>query len=167
MSEQAIHMIDLTKPTEHQKWLAINDNVMGGISTGRLTYDGKSCQFQGELSLVNNGGFSSIKRLLEPLPKEVNTVKLTFVGDGSSYQLRLTMWKDGSSIHYKHEFSTIKGKSQQKVVNLTDFQAVFRGRLLNEAPELIANDIKHVGFLIADKQTQAFSLNLFQIQFTT
>lgn len=166
MSEQAIHIIDFTKPAEHQKWLAINDNVMGGISIGQLTYDGKSCQFQGELSLVNNGGFSSIKRSLEPLTKEVNTVKLVFVGDGRSYQLRLTMWKDGSPIQYKHEFSTIKGKSQQKTFNLIDFQAVFRGRLLSEAPKLVANDIKYVGFLIADKQTQAFSLNLFQIQFT-
>lgn len=160
-------MIDFTKPTEYQKWLAVNDNVMGGISMGRLTYDGKSSQFQGELSLVNNGGFSSIKRSIEPLPKEMNTVELMFIGDGRTYQLRLTTCKDASPINYKHEFSTIKGKPQKKIFNLQDFQAVFRGRLLSEAPELIANDIKHVGFLIADKQTQPFSLNLFKIQFIT
>ncbi|MBB1314344.1 MULTISPECIES: CIA30 family protein [Aliivibrio] len=160
-------MIDFTKPTEYQKWLVVNDNVMSGISIGRFTYAGESSQFQGELSRVNNGGFSSIKRSLEPLPKEVNTVELVVVGDGRSYQLRLTMWKDGSPIHYKHEFSTIKGKPQKKVFNLQDFQAVFRGRLLSEAPELAADEIKQVGFLIADKQTQPFTLNLVQIQFTT
>lgn len=167
MSEKAIHIIDFTKPTEYQNWLAINDNVMGGISTGRLTYNKKSCQFQGELSLVNNGGFSSVKRSIESLPQEVNTAVLLFVGDGRSYQLRLTIWKDGSPIHYKHDFSTIEGKSQKKVFHLKDFQAVSRGRLLNEAPELVADNIKHVGFLIADKQTLPFALNLIQIQFTT
>lgn len=160
-------MIDFTKPTEYQKWLVVNDNVMGGISIGRFTYAGESSQFQGELSRVNNGGFSSIKRSLEPLPKEVNTVELVFIGDGRTYQLRLTTCKDASPINYKHEFSTIKGKPQKKVFNLQDFQAVFRGRLLSEAPELVADEIKQVGFLIADKQTQPFTLNLVQIQFTT
>ncbi|OCH19917.1 CIA30 family protein [Aliivibrio sp. 1S128] len=167
MNERAIHRIDFTKPTEHQKWLTINDNVMGGMSMGRLTYDGKSSQFQGELSLVNNGGFSSIKRSIEPLPKEMNTVELMCIGDGRTYQLRLTTWKDGSPIHYKHEFSTTKGKLQKKGFNLTDFQAVFRGRLLSDDPELVADDVKQVGFLIADKQTQPFALNLNQIQFKT
>lgn len=88
---------------------------MGGISIGQITYDGELSRFQGELSLVNNGGFSSIKRSIEPLPREVNTVELMFFGDGRTYQLRLTTWKDGSSINYKHEFSTMKGKPQKKV----------------------------------------------------
>ena len=160
-------MIDFTKPTEYQKWLAVNDNVMGGISIGQITYDGELSRFQGELSLVNNGGFSSIKRSIEPLPREVNTVELMFFGDGRTYQLRLTTWKDGSPINYQHEFSTMKGKPQKKVFNLQDFQAVFRGRLLSEAPELVADEIKQVGFLIADKQAQPFTLNLNQIQFKT
>lgn len=138
---------------------------MGGISIGQITYDGELSRFQGELSLVNNGGFSSIKRSIEPLPREVNTVELMFFGDGRTYQLRLTTWKDGSPINYKHEFSTMKGKPQKKVFNLQDFQAVFRGRLLSEAPELVADEIKQVGFLIADKQAQPFTLNLNQIQF--
>ena len=138
---------------------------MGGISIGQITYAGELSRFQGELSLVNNGGFSSIKRSIEPLPREVNTVELMFFGDGRTYQLRLTTWKDGSPINYKHEFSTMKGKPQKKVFNLQDFQAVFRGRLLSEAPELVADEIKQVGFLIADKQAQPFTLNLNQIQF--
>ncbi len=33
-STAGTEMIDFTKANEHQKWSAINDNVMGGISTG-------------------------------------------------------------------------------------------------------------------------------------
>ncbi|MDD9194558.1 CIA30 family protein [Aliivibrio sp. S3MY1] len=167
MSEQQFEMIDFTQPNEHQKWLATNDNVMGGISIGQLYYDGKTCRFQGELSLENNGGFSSIKRSIESLSKEVNTIELILTGDGHTYQLRLTTWKNGERIQYKHDFTTIKGKQQAKTFHLHNFQAVFRGQLLNHAPDLVADDIKHVGFLITNKQTSPFNLNLAQIQFKT
>ncbi|WP_063669149.1 CIA30 family protein [Aliivibrio fischeri] len=165
MNDQYLEIIEFTQPNEHQKWLAINDNVMGGISIGQLYYDGNTCRFQGELSLENNGGFSSIKRSIESLSKEVSTIELMFTGDGHTYQLRLTTWKNGDRIQYKHDFATTKGKQQKKTFHLHNFQAVFRGRLLNHAPELVANDIKQVGFLIANKQTSPFALGLTQIQF--
>ena len=165
MNKQDLEIIDFTQPNEHQKWLAINDNVMGGISIGQLYYDGKTCRFLGALSLENNGGFSSIKRYIESLSKEVNTIEFMFTGDGHTYQLRLTTWKNGERIQYKHDFTTIKGKQQTKTFHLHNFQAVFRGQLLNHTPDLVAEDIKQVGFLIANKQTSAFALGLTHIQF--
>ncbi len=164
-STAGIEMIDFTQASEHQKWSAINDNVMGGISTGGLIYDGKQSLFKGDLSLENNGGFSSINRSLESLNPAVNNVELSFVGDGRTYQLRFTTWKDGYRTNYKHSFETIQGEQLKKVFRLEDFQAVFRGRLLNNAPELKAQDIKQFGFLIADKQPLPFELKLLQIQF--
>ncbi|CAH6838510.1 CIA30 family protein [Vibrio chagasii] len=164
-STAGIEMIDFTQASEHQKWSAINDNVMGGISTGGLIYDSKQSLFKGDLSLENNGGFSSINRSLESLNPAVNNVELSFVGDGRTYQLRFTTWKDGYRTNYKHSFETIQGEQLKKVFKLEDFQAVFRGRLLNNAPELKAQDIKQFGFLIADKQPLPFELKLLQIQF--
>ncbi|MCG9568994.1 CIA30 family protein [Vibrio chagasii] len=164
-STAGIEMIDFTQASEHQKWSAINDNVMGGISTGGLIYDGKQSLFKGDLSLENNGGFSSINRSLESLNPTVNNVELSFVGDGRTYQLRFTTWNDSYRTNYKHSFETIQGEQLKKVFRLEDFQAVFRGRLLNNAPELKAQDIKQFGFLIADKQPLPFELKLLQIQF--
>ncbi|UPR59770.1 CIA30 family protein [Vibrio sp. ED004] len=164
-STAGTEMIDFTQANEHKNWTATNDNVMGGISTGGLIYDGGMSQFKGELSLENNGGFSSINRSVESLKSEADNLELTFVGDGRTYQLRFTTWKDGYRTNYKHNFETIKGEQLKKVFQLTDFQAVFRGRLLSGAPELKAQDIKQVGFLIADKQPLPFELNLIQIQF--
>ncbi|PML60116.1 CIA30 family protein [Vibrio lentus] len=160
-----INMIDFTQPDEQQKWTATNDNVMGGISTGRFINDGGIGQFRGGLSLENNGGFSSINRSVESVNSDVDSIELKFIGDGRTYQLRVTTWKDGYRTNYKHSFETIKGEPLKKVFRLEDFQAVFRGRLLNNAPELKAQDIKQIGFLIADKQPLPFELNLIQIQF--
>ena len=166
-STAGTEMIDFTQANEHKNWTATNDNVMGGISTGGVIYNGGVSQFKGELSLENNGGFSSINRSIEYLSSEVDSVELTFVGDERTYQLRVTTWKDGYRTNYKHNFETIKGEQLKKTFQLTDFQAVFRGRLLSGAPELKAQDIKKIGFLIADKQPLPFELNLIQIQFKT
>lgn len=162
-----ILMIDLTQPNEHQQWRATNDNVMGGISEGGFSFDGKAGLFSGELSLENNGGFSSVNRPVELPSGSVNQVEIEFIGDGRPYQLRLTTWKNGYRTNYKHDFSTIKGQKLSKVFNLNDFQAVYRGRLLDDAPELVASDIKQIGLLIADKQAGPFSLSLIEIRFKT
>lgn len=166
-STAGIEMIDFTQASEHQQWSAINDNVMGGISTGGIVYDGEHSLFKGELSLENNGGFSSINRSLESLNPAVNNVELSFVGDGRTYQLRFTTWIDGNRTNYKHSFKTIKGEQLKKVFQLNDFKAVFRGQSLSGAPRLEAQDIRQIGFLIADKQPLPFELNLIQIQFNS
>ncbi|MEZ8023661.1 CIA30 family protein [Vibrio sp. 1F255] len=167
VSVAGIGMIDFTQPNEHKNWTATNDNVMGGISTGELVYEGETSQFKGELSLENNGGFSSVKRSIESPAHEIDSAELVFVGDGPTYQLRFTTSKDGNRVQYKHDFDTIKGEQFSKVFHFDDFQAVFRGRLLNDTPELRAQDIKQIGFLIADKQASPFELNLIQLHFKT
>ncbi|WP_407830006.1 CIA30 family protein [Vibrio splendidus] len=166
-STAGIEMIDFTQPKEYQNWAATNDNVMGGISTGRFIYDDGISQFRGELSLENNGGFSSINRSVESINSHVDSIELKFVGDGRTYQLRFTTWIDGNRTNYKHNFETIKGEQLKKVFRLNDFKAVFRGRLLSDAPELKAQDIKQIGFLIADKQPFPFELDLIQLHFKT
>ncbi|NOH95787.1 CIA30 family protein [Vibrio sp. 99-70-13A1] len=161
------NMIDFTHPNEQYLWTATNDNVMGGISTGRFIYDGQLSQFTGELSLANNGGFSSVNRRIELQSSEADTVELISIGDGRTYQLRLTTWTNGYRVNYKHDFTTVQGERLNLVFHLSDFQAVFRGRLLNDAPKLDINEVKQIGFLIADKQPLPFALNLVQIQFLT
>ncbi|MFA0697728.1 CIA30 family protein, partial [Vibrio sp. 10N.222.49.C9] len=114
-----------------------------------------------------NGGFSSINRSIAPLSANKPQVELSFIGDGRTYQLRLSTWKNGDRITYKHEFSTTNGTEQTMVFQLDDFQAVFRGRLIMGAPTLVAQDIEQIGFLIADKKAGPFSLKLLKMQFTT
>ncbi|MEZ9838021.1 CIA30 family protein [Vibrio sp. 10N.261.52.C11] len=167
VSVAGIGMIDFIQPNEHKNWTATNDDVMGGISTGGLIYLDDMSRFRGELSLENNGGFSSVKRSIESPAHEIDSAELVFVGDGRTYQLRLTTSKDGNRVQYKHDFVTIKGVRLNKVFHFNDFQAVFRGRLLSDAPELKARDIKQIVFLIADKEPSPFELDLIQLHFRT
>ncbi|OQQ02359.1 CIA30 family protein [Vibrio splendidus] len=167
VSVAGIGMIDFTQPNEHKNWKVTNDDVMGGISKGELIYVDNMSRFRGELSLENNGGFSSVKRSIESPAHKIDSAELVFIGDGRTYQLRLTTSKDGNRVQYKHDFDTIKGQQFSKEFHLNDFQAVFRGRLLSDAPELKAQDIKQIGFLIADKQPSFFELDLIQLHFKT
>ena len=48
-------------------WYALNDNVMGGVSTGNVTQDANgNLAFYGQLSKKNRGGFASCRTELTP-----------------------------------------------------------------------------------------------------
>lgn len=163
----SIDMIDFTQPDQHLIWQSTNDGVMGGISQGHLSFDGELSVFSGKLSLANNGGFSSVASKLNPLDPSIVAIELDYIGDGREYQLRFATKASGETVRYKHEFSTEKGQLQTYRLLLKDFQAVFRGRLLHNAPELEAQHIEQIGFLIADKQAGPFELKLIQVRFMT
>ncbi len=129
-----------------------------------LTYDGYSSVFTGLISLENNGGFSSINREVESLPANVNSVTATFVGDGRRYQLRLMTLNKGNLTRYKHDFATVRGERTTRTFHFENFQAVFRGRLI-EAPKVVATDIRQLGLLIADKTAGPFALNVDSVVF--
>lgn len=42
-------------------WFSVNDTVMGGVSSGSVTFGEESMLFEGEVSTSNNGGFASVR----------------------------------------------------------------------------------------------------------
>ena len=46
-------------------WSALNDNVMGGVSVGKVVQSDESLQFAGRLKSDNRGGFSSCRTKLQ------------------------------------------------------------------------------------------------------
>ena len=46
-------------------WYSLNDGVMGGISRGIMKSDGDVFRYYGQLSLENNGGFSTVRTNVE------------------------------------------------------------------------------------------------------
>jgi NADH dehydrogenase [ubiquinone] 1 alpha subcomplex assembly factor 1 len=52
-------------------WVVVDDNVMGGRSEGNISVNEKGYGiYEGEVSLENNGGFSSIRYGFEPINVE-------------------------------------------------------------------------------------------------
>ena len=156
-------MINFTAQKNTDDWRIPNDGVMGGESEGRFLSEQDKGIFTGYISLENNGGFSSVFRVIEPLPKNLETVTIDVEGDGITYQLRMIVSLDGYRLAYKHNFDTIAGKRETLTFTLADFQASFRGRIMTNAPVLKSEDIRQVGFLVTKKVAGKFSLSVFSL----
>lgn len=143
-------------------WMAVNDSVMGGVSVSRPeATDRGSLRFMGTLSLDNNGGFASIRNAAEYFDiNEGDGIMLRIRGDGRTYQLRLRTSGRFDGMAYKVDFETVKDEWQEHSFPWSVFTATFRGRLISDAPQLNAADVKQVGVMIADKQPGPFELEI-------
>lgn len=139
-------------------WVVLNDSVMGGESFSKLVIDQQSIQFSGQLSLINSGGFASVRGQLIQSIGALQQLSIRVKGDNRVYQFRVRTSDSSDDIAYKVEFLAIQNKWQQFNFTEHDFVASFRGRAVSHAPSLKFSDIKQLGFLIADKNIQPFRL---------
>jgi hypothetical protein len=56
-------LFDFTTATNVPGWQVVNDDVMGGVSTGKFDVTNGVASFRGKLSLENSGGFASVRSL--------------------------------------------------------------------------------------------------------
>jgi hypothetical protein len=158
-------MIDFNEKQDVNKWRITNDDVMGGRSKGDMLVEDEHGVFSGDISLANNGGFSSVFRAVKPLCKDFESVIIDIKGDGQIYQLRMVVYVDGYRLAYKQDFNTIDGQREKLKFTLSNFQATFRGRMVKNAPRLKYKDIREVGFLVTKKVAGTFSLSVFTLLF--
>lgn len=59
MKQKTITQFNTFSNTNH--WVIVDDVVMGGKSSGHFKIDEGKGMFYGEISLENNGGFSSVR----------------------------------------------------------------------------------------------------------
>ncbi|MFK8182420.1 MAG: CIA30 family protein [Phormidesmis sp.] len=146
---------------EASRWRNVDDNVMGGISQGELSITTQGTGwFKGTLSLENNGGFSSVRRDTSDYDfSNISSVITRVKGDGRRYQLRIQT-RDADSVTYRAIFETTADEWQTVSVDVEAFEPVFRGRVIESAPSLNAEGIYQIGFLIADKKSGDFSLEV-------
>jgi monofunctional biosynthetic peptidoglycan transglycosylase len=147
-----------------EPWRSINDGVMGGVSAGGMSQAGEGLRFAGNLSLENNGGFSSVRRLVGTDLSHATKVRLEVRGDGREYQFRIRHDKRVDGVAWRAGF--LAGDEWQTVeIPLREFVPVFRGRLVRSAGPVDASRIKQVGFLLADKKPGDFALEIRNIEF--
>tara|TARA_R110000751_G_scaffold31078_1_gene79061 strand:- start:41 stop:535 length:495 start_codon:yes stop_codon:yes gene_type:complete len=150
-------------PNEQQRWYAVDDGVMGGVSkSGFCVSDGVG-RFQGEVSLENGGGFASVRREpngFEPTLADAQGIALTVRGDGRTYQLRLKSTSLGNASAYRVKFTPSQDAWETLHFSWDAFEAVRRGTLLSDAPAVTPSEIHQVGFLIADRTAGPFCLQI-------
>ena len=144
-----------------KNWRIINDGVMGGLSSSKFRIAQGTAIFEGNVSLENNGGFASVRSRPEDTDLSGSQgILLRVRGDGKKYAFRLRTTASFDGVSYQHRFKTVKNKWITVDIPFTAFKPVFRGRIVKDAKPLDLKLIKTVGFLISDKQTGAFRLEI-------
>ncbi len=159
-------LINFSAPGEVQKWNPVNDTVMGGRSKSMLgTSDGGMGLFSGDLSLDNNGGFASVRSgSVAGLFVGAERVVVKFCGDGKTYKLRMRSSATGPLATFQASFETQAGVWSEHVFEASDFTAVWRGRVLRDLEPLAFGEVTELGFMISDKQSGTFALELAAIE---
>jgi hypothetical protein len=145
-------------------WQAVNDGVMGGVSSGRMVAAEESLRFEGVLSLENNGGFASVRRVIDADLSAAGRVRLHLRGDGRTYQFRLRLDERWDGVAWRAEFPT-SGEWQTVELSFDEFAPVFRGRRVPDAGPVVPANIRQIGFMVADKTAGPFALDIRVIEF--
>jgi NADH dehydrogenase [ubiquinone] 1 alpha subcomplex assembly factor 1 len=162
-AETAKVLFDFTDPTAMRGWQVEDDDVMGGVSRGRLTRDAAGhAIFHGEVSLENNGGFSSIQNNFDPLDVSgYQHAILRLKGDGKDY--RFIVESDPKTRHYYvAEFGT-SGDWQEIKVPLRKMYPMRRGDRL-DLPNYPGKTISQVRLMIANGRAESFRLEITNIR---
>lgn len=153
-------LFDFVDVSEAQRWLVVNDNVMGGVSKGEASpTEDSSLLFSGSISLENNGGFASIRSQPTDFDLgEFDGIRIRVKGDGRTYQFSLRRDRNLDGIAFRQEFESIENKWIEVELPFASFIPTFRGRTLTDVNPLDPADIRQLGFLIADKEAGPFKL---------
>ena len=151
------NIFDFTATSNITNWRVVDDVVMGGKSSGHFKLDANGHGvFYGDVSLANNGGFSSVQYSLETLyTKSFTNVVLNLKGDGKAYQFRVKANAEDKH-SYIAQFETT-GAWQKISIPLKTMYPTFRGRKL-EQPNFFEGQIEQIAFLVGNKRAEAFQL---------
>ena len=162
-TEEALRpVLDFAGPEAAQKWQAVNDGVMGGVSVGRFRItDTGTLEFFGTLSLENNGGFASVRTKPTDLDiKAGDTIVVRVKGDGRDYMLNLYTKSRRRAFSYRAPLPTTKDEWAEVRVPLADFIPTAFGRRVQGMGPVKPSQINSLGFMLADKKPGKFQMQV-------
>jgi len=162
MEEASRRLFDFNAPEELGCWEIVNDDVMGDASESRMTVSVESiATFQGTVLLDRGGGFASVCTYPQPFGLSgYSGLRILARGDGKRYRVLLRTDDEKEGIVYDSPFET-KARTWVTIdIPFSRFVPTVRGRTVAEAPRLMANSIRRIGVMIADKQDGPFRLDI-------
>jgi NADH dehydrogenase [ubiquinone] 1 alpha subcomplex assembly factor 1 len=130
------------------------------VSQSALRQDAQGMFFEGVVSLENNGGFASMRSMVQ-FPPRTQLLELVAKGDGKQYKLVLRTAL-APRVNYAADFIA-EPIWQTHQFNLNQFTPTFRGQAIN-APTLSFADVIEVGILISNSQAGRFAIQLKTLQ---
>lgn len=145
-----------------QDWRIINDGVMGGLSqsTARLTKN--TLQFEGTVSLENNGGFASLR---SPFQKfnltKVKDIEIRYKSKGEVAAITLENSQQFYQPYYKFYLEDTKGEWKVQKIKMSEFKELQLGRPTNRAlsKEFLRSVIR-IGFTVSNKRAGNFEIEV-------
>jgi NADH dehydrogenase [ubiquinone] 1 alpha subcomplex assembly factor 1 len=155
---KAIRIVDFT--ASELPWEVVNDGVMGGVSTARVTQTNGIAAFRGQVRLENNGGFASMRSqdLLPTIPSTADSFAIRLRGDGRRYQF--TVDTDLGWFWYSHQ--SVKAKWMTVVVPFDRLQPVTNFGVPVERSRYrpATHQLDTLGVLISNKRPEKFALEV-------
>jgi len=155
-------LFDFSKESKLSSWRIVDDVVMGGRSNGSFKInEAGNGLFYGDISLKNNGGFSSLRYSFDKLSiSNYTKIVLRIKGDGKQYQFRI---KDDNDNFYSYikQFKT-SGSWETIEIHLSEMYPAFRGRKL-DIQNFNSDTLAQIAFLIGNKKEESFQLEIDKI----
>ncbi|MEM7672500.1 MAG: CIA30 family protein [Verrucomicrobiota bacterium] len=155
-------LFDFTGENASRAWMAVNDGVMGGRSSGGARIVAGGMEFTGTLSLENNGGFASLRQSVNLDLSEYSGIYLKVKGDGRTYQLRTEstarLWGRWP-VSFSTEFKTEAGQWQEFYLPFAGQTQGWRGRELR-GYSFDKSEVRMLGLLLGDKTPGPFTLQV-------
>ena len=153
---------DFADQEVRSQWGITNDDVMGGVSTSKISVSKENLLiFSGEVSLENNGGFASLRSPIDDYDfSEYEGFLLKIKSDGKNYNLSFRQTKNFTGYNYTQKFQTEKDSWQIVKLPFKDFNLKYYGKeVINFEPPHKSN-IKQMSILISDKQQGPFIIEI-------
>lgn len=154
---QSMTIFQFSTDSDIDNWRILDDVVMGGRSDGHFKINDEGYgEYTGNVSLENNGGFSSLRYYFETVnSSSYSKFKIKIKGDGKTYQFRV---KDSryNRYSYIYEFETT-AEWQTVEIPFEDMYASFRGYRL-DIPNFEGQQMEEIAFLIGNKKKESFKL---------
>lgn len=164
LSINHIMLFDFNAQSNLNKWLIVNDDVMGGKSKATFTMTkNETALFEGRISLENNGGFSSVRyRAGYTNIEGLNTMVLRVKGDGKNYQVRIR--EDNDDYFSYIAYFESSGEWETIEIPLKKMYPSYRGRKLDRQ-NFDGNSIVEFALLIGNKKAESFAIEIDSIAF--
>jgi len=156
-------LFDFAEPAAMGGWQIEDDGVMGGVSKGTFTRaPDDHAVFSGEVSLENDGGFSSVQCYFGPIDvSSYRTAVIHLKGDGKNYRFIVESEKNAHH-YYVANFETT-GEWQEILIPLRKMYPVRRGDRL-DLPDYSGKSMAQVRFMIANGRAETFRLQIANIR---
>lgn len=133
-------------------WGAVDDVVMGGVSSSRLQAGIGNVVFTGTVSTSNSGGFASVRtRNFEP-PLDLASdtgIRIRVKGDGNRYKFLVRDAVQWDGVAYSYSFDTVANTWMNVDIPFAQMVPVFRARVVDDSPAVDQSSIRAFQFMLS------------------